>query len=139
MEINAWEGAWPLGTYAARDASQLSGPAMDRRKQGLAMKPDDYRRLLHRRQEIRDRFAFVSTRFDGYVALSASGAAPVGLGFTGDTGMIVAASLLGTPAITLPLLSDENLPLGLQLIGMPDRDAELLAIAEWVWQNYDPA
>ena len=139
LEINAWEGAWPLGTYTAKNAKQLSAPATERRKQGLAMTPDDYRRLLHRRHDIRDRFAFVSSRFDGYIALSAAGAAPVGLGFTGDTGMIVAASLLGTPSISLPLLHDENLPLGLQLIGMPDRDAELMAIADWVWQSYDSA
>ncbi len=139
LQINAWECAWPLGTYAAKDAKQLSPAALARREQGLAMTPHDYRGLLSRRQEIRDRFAFTASRFDGFVALSAAGAAPLGLGFTGDTGMIVPASLLGTPAITLPLLRDENLPLGLQLIGMPDRDAELMAIADWVWQNYESA
>jgi Asp-tRNA(Asn)/Glu-tRNA(Gln) amidotransferase A subunit family amidase len=28
------------------------------------------------------------------------------------------------------------MPLGLQLIGRKDEDAALMAIAEWVWQNY---
>ena len=139
LEINAWESLWPLGTYVAKDAKQLSPAALARREQGLAMTPDDYRRRLHRRQEIRDRFAWVASRFDGFVALSAAGAAPLGLGFTGDTGMIVAGSLLGTPAITLPLLRDDNMPLGLQLIGIPDRDTELMAIADWVWQHYNSA
>jgi Asp-tRNA(Asn)/Glu-tRNA(Gln) amidotransferase A subunit family amidase len=46
--------------------------------------------------------------------------------------MNVAASLLGCPAITLPLLSDENLPLGLQLMGGADRDAALFEAAVWV-------
>ncbi len=40
--------------------------------------------------------------------------------------------LLGCPAITLPLLSDENLPLGLQLMGGVDRDAALFDAAAWV-------
>jgi Asp-tRNA(Asn)/Glu-tRNA(Gln) amidotransferase A subunit family amidase len=103
------------------------------------MTQDDYRRLLDRRQAIRDRYAHTGTRFDAFVALTATGAAPVGLTFTGDSGMVVPGSLLGTPAISLPLLKDEGLPLGLQLLGLPNRDAELVAQAEWIWRNFDAA
>jgi Asp-tRNA(Asn)/Glu-tRNA(Gln) amidotransferase A subunit family amidase len=46
--------------------------------------------------------------------------------------MNVAASLLGCPAITLPLLEDEGMPLGLQLMGGVDRDAALFDTAVWV-------
>jgi Asp-tRNA(Asn)/Glu-tRNA(Gln) amidotransferase A subunit family amidase len=46
--------------------------------------------------------------------------------------MNVAASLLGCPAITLPLLSDENMPLGLQLMGGVNRDAALFDTSVWV-------
>jgi Asp-tRNA(Asn)/Glu-tRNA(Gln) amidotransferase A subunit family amidase len=46
--------------------------------------------------------------------------------------MNVAASLLGCPALTLPLLEDEGLPLGLQLLGATDRDAALFETASWV-------
>ena len=48
------------------------------------------------------------------------------------TAAYVAASLLGCPALTLPLLQDEGLPLGLQLLGMTDRDAALFDVANWV-------
>ena len=41
--------------------------------------------------------------------------------------------------ITLPLLRDDNMPLGLQLLTLPNRDAELMAMADWVWQNYETA
>jgi len=139
LAINAWESAWPLGTYAAKDAGKLSQPARDRLAQAQAMTPDDYNNLLARRQAIRDRHVFVGRRFDAFVTLGATGAAPVGLNFTGDTSLNVGASLLGTPAITLPLLRDDNMPLGLQLIGLPGRDAELMAMADWVWQNYEAA
>jgi Asp-tRNA(Asn)/Glu-tRNA(Gln) amidotransferase A subunit family amidase len=46
--------------------------------------------------------------------------------------MNVAASLLGCPALTLPLPQDEGLPLGLQLLGGADRDAALFEAAGWV-------
>ena len=49
------------------------------------------------------------------------------------------ASLLGTPAVSLPLLADEGMPLGLQLIGRADEDADLMAVAAWVWQADQPA
>ncbi len=137
LSINAWESVWMLGNAAARDAGKLSKPALDRLAEGRAMTPDDYRVLLARRRAIRDRHAATGARFDGLVALSAPGAAPVGLAFTGDSSMVVPGSLLGAPTVSLPLLADEGLPLGLQLLGLPGHDAELMAIVEWVWQNYD--
>ncbi len=74
----------------------------------------------------------LASRYDAFVTLGACGAAPVGLGSTGNTAMNVAASLLGCPALTLPLLQDEGLPLGLQLLGATDRDAALFEVANWV-------
>jgi Asp-tRNA(Asn)/Glu-tRNA(Gln) amidotransferase A subunit family amidase len=132
--IGDWEWRWPLGSYARREG--LSEPLRKRLASGMAMTRDDYRRALNRRLEIRDAYAQVAAGFDGFVLLGATGAAPVGLGWTGDTTINVPASLLGTPAITLPLLADGGMPLGLQLIGRKDEDAALMAIAAWVWQHY---
>jgi Asp-tRNA(Asn)/Glu-tRNA(Gln) amidotransferase A subunit family amidase len=43
------------------------------------------------------------------------------------------ATYLGTPAVTVPLLSAENgLPMGVQLIGRRDNDARLLRTANWL-------
>ena len=137
LAINAYELAWPLGAYAAQDAKALSEAARSRLATARATAPDDYRRMLGRRGDIRARYAFVAARVDAVVTLGATGAAPVGLGSTGDTSMNVSASLLGTPAISLPLLQDGSMPLGLQLMGRQDEDADLTALAEWVWQNYD--
>src|SRR5262249_56538506 len=111
------------------------GPGGQGRGDGRKMTADDYRGMLRRREDIRARYAYVAARADAIVTLGATGAAPVGLGFTGDTSMNVPASLLGTPAITLPLLQDGHMPLGLQLIGRKDEDADLMALADWVWQN----
>ena len=102
------------------------------------MTTDDYREALWRRHEIRQRYAWASARYDAVVTLGATGAAPKGLSWTGDPAFNVPASLLGTPAVSLPLLADEGLPLGLQLIGRADEDADLVAVAAWVWQAFAP-
>jgi Asp-tRNA(Asn)/Glu-tRNA(Gln) amidotransferase A subunit family amidase len=40
--------------------------------------------------------------------------------------------LLGVPSISLPLLREQGLPLGLQLTGFNGKDETLSAIAGWV-------
>jgi Asp-tRNA(Asn)/Glu-tRNA(Gln) amidotransferase A subunit family amidase len=132
LAINAWEGRWPLNTYADLDKTKLSEGSLGRLKQSETMTQKDFTGLLAQRKAARDAFAKVTSRYDACVTLGACGAAPVGLGFTGNTAMNVAASLLGCPAITIPLLEDEGLPLGLQLLGGTDRDAELMTISAWV-------
>ena len=42
------------------------------------------------------------------------------------------ASLLGVPALSLPLFAVNDMPLGLQVIGYFDRDADLFAQAAWL-------
>jgi amidase len=67
---------------------------------------------------------------------AARGQAPVGLDATGDPVFCRAWTLLGTPAISVPgPLGGDGLPLGVQLIAPPGRDAELLAAARWVGQT----
>ncbi len=132
LSINAWEGRWPLNTYADFDATKLSQGARDRLKSAEAMTQRQYRELLERRIAARMAYAKAASRYEAFVTLGACGAAPVGLGSTGNPAMNVAASLLGCPALTLPLLEDEGLPLGLQLLGGADRDAALFEVASWV-------
>jgi Asp-tRNA(Asn)/Glu-tRNA(Gln) amidotransferase A subunit family amidase len=132
LAINAWEGRWPLNTYADLDAAKLSEGARNRLKTAEATTQKQYAGLLDRRTEAREAFDKVSGRYDAFVTLGACGAAPVGLGTTGNTAMNVAASFLGCPALTLPLLTDEGLPLGLQFMAATDRDAALLDVANWL-------
>ena len=57
---------------------------------------------------------------------------PTGLASTGDPTFVVPGSMLGVPALSLPVLNDGGLPLGLQLVGFADRDAALFATAAGV-------
>jgi Asp-tRNA(Asn)/Glu-tRNA(Gln) amidotransferase A subunit family amidase len=130
--INEWEGRWPLNTYADTDIDRLSPSSQERLRNAVKMTQADYAALLAQRDRARAAFARAAERYDAFVTLSATGAAPVGFETTGNPAMNAAASFLGVPAISLPALADEGLPLGLQLMGGADRDAALFETAAWV-------
>jgi Asp-tRNA(Asn)/Glu-tRNA(Gln) amidotransferase A subunit family amidase len=134
MAINTWESRWPINTYRARDAGKLSKAMLDRGAQAEAMTLDDYRADLKERGKRRAIYHALAVEFDACVTLTAPGAAPVGLGWTGDPVFVVPGSMLGVPAITLPVLHDGGLPLGLQLMGFADLDAMLFSTAGGVLQ-----
>jgi Asp-tRNA(Asn)/Glu-tRNA(Gln) amidotransferase A subunit family amidase len=126
--VNAWEGRWPLNTYRDRDASKLSGSALDRLATAEAMTLAEYGAAIAVRQRNRETYARLAARYDAAITLAAPGAAPVGLGSTGNPIFNVPASMLGVPAISLPLLSVGGLPLGLQTAGFVGEDARLFAL-----------
>ena len=132
MAINAWEGRWPLNTYADIDAKKLSDAARDRLKTAEAMTQKEFVELLKRRDAVRATYAKAAASYDAFITAGACGAPPVGLGMTGNTAMNVSASLLGCPALTIPVLADEGLPLGLQLLGRMNEDAALFGVATWI-------
>ena len=65
---------------------------------------DDYRNDLAQRDQARALYAELAAECDACVSLSAPAAAPMGLESTGDPNCTVHASLLGIPAISLPVL-----------------------------------
>ncbi len=127
--IIAWESRWPLNTYRARDPGKLSQAMHDLATRSEAMTLDDYRRGVAERQRRRAVYQSVAPDFDACLTLSAPGAAPVGLNWTGDPAFVIPGSMLGVPAVSLPVLQDEGLPLGLQLLGFADADASLFSTA----------
>ncbi len=138
MKINAWEGHWPLNTYARdMDRAAMSASALDRLATAQAMTQEEYQGLLAEREGVRRAYAALAEHGDVCLTLAASGAAPTGLGSTGDPTFLVPCSLLGTPAVSLPVLQSEGLPLGLQLIGFVDRDAAMFAAARAIVSLFD--
>ncbi len=132
MAINGWEIRWFIRTLADRDIEKLSPPVRERIPEMEAMTIKDYRALLATRDEIRGGYAELAADCDGCITLTAPGAAPIGLHSTGNPMLTVPASFLGAPAVSLPVLQAEDLPLGLQLIGFADRDADAFATARWL-------
>jgi Asp-tRNA(Asn)/Glu-tRNA(Gln) amidotransferase A subunit family amidase len=127
--IIAWESRWPLNTYRARDASKLSQAMLDLSARAEALTLDDYRHDIRERDRRRAVYEALAGEFDACLTLSAPGAAPVGLGSTGDPAFVIPGSMLGVPAISLPVLQDGGLPLGLQLLGFTNADAALFSTA----------
>src|SRR5262249_22690141 len=132
MRINAWEWRWPLNTYRDRDATKLSAPSLARLKEAEAMSLEDYRVLLTQRHRVRALYAALSSEPDAGVSLPAPACAPLGLDSTGDPSCTVHTSYLGIPTVSLPVLQDEGLPLGLQVSGFADGDAATFATAAWL-------
>lgn len=79
-------------------------------------------------------FAEFFTEFDAVLAPSAAGQAPrFDSGATGDPIFCTIWTLCGLPCLTMPILTSENnLPVGVQLIGAIERDDRLFRTANWV-------
>jgi Asp-tRNA(Asn)/Glu-tRNA(Gln) amidotransferase A subunit family amidase len=136
--INTWEGRWPLNTYARDlDRAKLSQAAKDRLHNAEAMTQADYRAAITEREQAR--IAFASLRpYEVCISLSATGPAPRGLASTGDPIFGAPSSMLGVPSLSLPVLHVEGLPLGLQLMGFADADADLFAAAAAILSILQP-
>ena len=129
MRINAWESRWPLNTYRDRDESKLSAALLKRAREGEAMTIAEYREAIAERDAARAAYAKLAALADGCISLSAAGCAPVGLRSTGNAAFVVTGSLLAIPTISIPVLAEQNLPLGLQVLGFENRDADVFGTA----------
>ena len=71
--------------------------------------------------------------YHGVLSPSSSGVAPKGLKSTGGAEFNKVWSYMGTPSISLPLLQGENnLPLGVQVIGQKYDDERFLTVSAWL-------
>jgi Asp-tRNA(Asn)/Glu-tRNA(Gln) amidotransferase A subunit family amidase len=132
---NGWETRWFFRTMRERDASKLSRNVMERAAKYEALTLADHRADLKARSRIRAVHAALAATCDACITLSAPGGAPEGLGFTGSPEFAVPGSLLGVPALSLPLFEIGGMPLGLQVLGYFGRDAEAFATASWLWSS----
>lgn len=132
--INIWEDQWPLNTYARDlDASKLSEDMRKRLRSAADMTQDRYGACLIERERIRSIYeALAGIGAAACLTLSASGPAPIGLNSTGDPSFAIPGSLLGVPAASLPIMSVEGLPLGLQVMGFKNQDSALISVAAFV-------
>ena len=128
-KINAWESRWPLNTYSDRDASKLSQGMRDRLVEAEAITLEEFRGHLAERAMVREIYARLAAGAAAAITLTAPAEAPVGIKATGNPVFVVPGSLLGVPALSLPLLSAGGLPFGLQLLGFEHKDADLMATA----------
>ena len=116
-----------------RGREKLSDPLRALLARGREVSALAYQQALARIQILNDGFSEIFERCDAILTPSAPGTAPKGLGSTGDPSFCTLWTLMGTPALNLPLMSGTNgLPLGVQLVGARGNDARLLRTARWL-------
>jgi Asp-tRNA(Asn)/Glu-tRNA(Gln) amidotransferase A subunit family amidase len=80
----------------------------------------------------------VFEEFDAIVTPAAKGAAPLHEEGTGSAVFAAPWTLMGVPALNLPLLgNDMGLPIGVQLVGARLNDCRLMRTARWLVDELD--
>jgi Asp-tRNA(Asn)/Glu-tRNA(Gln) amidotransferase A subunit family amidase len=127
MAVNL-EREWRLGK------DKLSGQLRSLIEGGREVRAVDYQRALRSIPPVVDSFdELFMERYDAILTPASLGTAPKGLGSTGDPSFCSLWTLLGMPAVSLPLMQGANgLPLGAQLVGRRGFDARLMRTARWL-------
>jgi Asp-tRNA(Asn)/Glu-tRNA(Gln) amidotransferase A subunit family amidase len=121
-----------LGPLQDRARTQLSATLNAALDEGRAITAAAYALALVGRHAMIAAATDWLSRYDALIVPSAPAGAPASLDGTGDPSCCTLASLLGAPAITLPVARDAHgMPLGLQLVAPAGDDARLLALAAW--------
>jgi Asp-tRNA(Asn)/Glu-tRNA(Gln) amidotransferase A subunit family amidase len=143
-DICGWELRWTLRNLAEKDVTQLSDSMRARLELAENMRVGDYRAALAKREAMRSRYRALAETTDGFISLSSTGPAPLMAdptntkgepGITHTTGLPAYnawTSAVGCPAVTVPLLAVENMPVGVQILGAHEADWRVAAMAGWV-------
>lgn len=141
-DICAYEMRWTLENLVEKDPGGISDSLRARMMLGRTITLDAYRDLLRRRAEARARLAALAPLADGFIAPASLGPAPrLGdtggsqggiLHTTGDPTYNAASSILGAPAVTVPVMAVGGLPVGVQVMGQQHADERVVAIARWL-------
>ena len=122
--------------YYNNDKSKLSKEMNDAISRGLKYSAKDYSDAIDFMKQSYESFKEVFEDYYGILTPSSNGVADKGLGSTGSADFQKIWTYLGLPAISLPLLTGENdLPLGLQLVGNKFDDLRFLGTAKWLEDN----
>jgi Asp-tRNA(Asn)/Glu-tRNA(Gln) amidotransferase A subunit family amidase len=144
LDLTTEDGVAAARTIMAVEMAAHYGPLLDRAPEliskGLAERIEAGRRVpgvtyvaaLAARERA---YAAAEEVFTGYGTIltpAAPGPAPKDLGTTGDPVFCAFWTFLGVPAVTLPLLEADGMPMGVQLVGRRGDDGRLLRAARWL-------
>ena len=133
--IMAFEAARTLGALQSQQRVKLSAVLNLFLDEGHAIDAAAHAEALVQRQILRAAFGPLLAWFDAIATPPTRGEAPATLEHTGDPVFCTIWTLLGVPALTLPVgFGPHGLPLGLQIVGTLQDDARLLRVARWVEQ-----
>ncbi|MEV0777818.1 amidase [Streptomyces sp. NPDC050428] len=127
--IMAYEAARELAAEGTHP-DQLSTPLNELLAHGRAISTTDYRQALALAERERAAMLSLLADVDAVLGPAAPGPAPKGLTATGSPVLSRPWQLLGLPVVTIPgHRNGQGMPLGMQLIGHPDRLEQLFALS----------
>jgi Asp-tRNA(Asn)/Glu-tRNA(Gln) amidotransferase A subunit family amidase len=129
-----FEMHWPMLQYRERYRDRMPPRLLKGIEEGAHITRDVYRSALEERDRLRAMHAELAKRADGFITLSSPGPGPIGM----DQGSAIfneASSVLGAPAVNLPLLAVDHAPLGIQLLGPWHGDERLIAVSRWLAED----
>jgi Asp-tRNA(Asn)/Glu-tRNA(Gln) amidotransferase A subunit family amidase len=123
------EIALNLGRYYDRGKERLSAVVRETIEAGRAISAVDYARALRERDRLYRQLEALVAPYDAILMPSSTGPAPLGLYTTGNPVLCTLWTFLGVPALNLPLLTVNGLPLGVQLTGLRFQEYRLFSAA----------
>jgi Asp-tRNA(Asn)/Glu-tRNA(Gln) amidotransferase A subunit family amidase len=134
--VTGWENRWNTRNLLEQDPDGISARAKAVLARAEAMSAADYQAALAMREEAQARYARIAPLADAVIALACPGPAPVSDPDsprpTGDIAFNAPSSMLFAPAVTVPLLAVDGMPVGVQVMAQPGQDARAAAIARWL-------
>ena len=122
--------------YYKKSKNKLSKEMQSAISKGMKYSAKEYLDAVDFMKRSYDSYKEVFEDYHGVLTPCSTGVADKGLKSTGSADFNRVWSYMHTPAISLPLLQGENnLPLGLQLIGDKYDDHRFLGIARWLEQK----
>jgi Asp-tRNA(Asn)/Glu-tRNA(Gln) amidotransferase A subunit family amidase len=130
--ILAAEAAVIFADLVARYPDRTSDHLKSLVESGKAVSAPDYLAAKALQEKWRTALAAEISGYDAILTLPAFGEAPLGLHYTGDAEYCAPWTLLGVPAVALPIgFGKHGLPLGLQIVAAYRNDLRLLRVAKW--------
>jgi Asp-tRNA(Asn)/Glu-tRNA(Gln) amidotransferase A subunit family amidase len=133
--LTMYEMTWPFCEYIRRHGKRIGPQIRAMMEQSAGITPSDYEAMLAERARVQKAVAAAGASHDAFVTVASSGPAPLGLKHTGSRTFPSYGSWLGLPAFSLPLMRVGHLPVGVQILGLHERDDRLCAIARWMMQE----
>ena len=122
--------------YYEKSKNRLGKKLLEAIERGLKYSAGEYNEAKDFMEQSYRSYSEVFEDYYGVITPSSTGVADKGLKSTGSADFQKIWTYLGLPAISLPLLSGENdLPLGVQLVGDRFDDLRFLGTANWLEKN----
>jgi Asp-tRNA(Asn)/Glu-tRNA(Gln) amidotransferase A subunit family amidase len=116
-----------------RGKNELSDVLREMIERGQQVSDSEYDNALKMKQEYSAYLAEIYDEYDAIITPATPGPAPAGIDATGSPVMNTIWTFSGRPALTVPLLQDEQgLPIGVQIVGAHDDDARLFRSTRWL-------